>query len=750
MAAKRTTGRGGRKASSRSVKGGGRSSKTRRTGASARKGGGRIPKGTGARALDGLFRPRSVAVIGASRRRQSIGHEVVANLLGNGFEGPVYPVNPKAEVVHSMHCYRSLASIPGPVDLAVVVVPAAGVLKVARECARKKVRGMVVVSAGFREIGPNGAALEAELRRLVKRAGIRLVGPNCMGILNTEDGVRLNASFAATTPTPGPVAFVSQSGALGEAILSDAKEVGIGIRMFASVGNSADVGADQLCEYWAEDEGVSLILLYLESFGDPARFKAVAERLRGRKPIIAVKSGRTAAGARAAGSHTGSVAGEDRAVDTFLMQCGVLRAESLREMFSFAEALLHQPRPKGARVGVVTNAGGPGILATDALEGRGLKLAELAPSTRKALSRLLPPEASVQNPVDLIASADEHRYRKAVRTVVRDRNVDILIVLFVSPIMIDAHAVALAIIEETRDSGKPVVTCVMGRKGGDEAVRTLKEAGIPVYRFPEEAAQTVAGMIRYAELAEEPAGRPKRFEVDRRKAARILAKAGSRGGGWLESEEVRRLLGIYGIPFVPTRIAGSPAEALAAAHDLGYPVVVKAAAKDLVHKSDCGGVRIDLHGGDEVFEAALSLERALAGRVVDLRFEVQRMAPGHRELLLGFTRDSKFGPLLAVGLGGVHVEVLRDIAIRVGPLSDADPAAMLDDLRGAPLLGPYRGEAPIDRALVEECLLRLNQLAFDFPEIAELDLNPFMAAPRGVPSYAVDGRIRVEEPGVLG
>ncbi len=697
----------------------------------------------GAPGLDGLFRPRSVAVVGASRDRHSIGREVVENLVAGGFEGPVYPVNPRAAVVHSMHCYRSLAAIPGPVDLVVAVVKAALVPKVAADCARKGVKGLVVVSAGFREIGPAGAALEDEVVGICRRAGIRLVGPNCMGILNTEPEVRLNASFAATTPMPGGVAFVSQSGALGEAILADARQAGLGIRMFASVGNSADVGADALCEYWADDPGVKLILLYLESFGDPVRFKAVTERLRGRKPVIAVKSGRTKAGARAAGSHTGSVAGEDRVVDTFLRQCGVLRAASLRQMFSYAGALLHQPRPSGRRIAVVTNAGGPGILATDALEGCGLELADLRPATRRELARVLPPEASVQNPVDLIASADAERYRRALRIVGRDPNADALIVLFVSPIMIDAHAVARAIVEETGRAGKPVVTCVMGRKGQREAVATLKEAGIPVFRFPEEAASTMAGLVRYWEAAAEPAGRRRRFRGDREAVRRILRRVCGQGGGWLEPAKVRAVLAAYRIPFVPTKTARDPAGAMAAAHELGYPVVLKAAAPGLVHKSDLGAVALGLDGGDAVFEAAEAMRRRLGGRT-GLSFEVQKVAPGHRELLLGMTRDPKFGPVLAVGLGGVNVEVLHDVSLRVGPLAERDPARMLAELRGAALLGAYRGEPEIDRELVEVCLHRLDRLAADHPEIAEIDLNPFIAAPKGVGSYAVDARIRVE------
>ena len=454
-----------------------------RAGAGSKKGGqGVVPSGPGS--LDGVFRPGSIAVIGASRRPQGIGHEVVRNLVFGGFTGPVYPVNPKADVVLSMKCYPSLAAIPGPVDLAVLVIPAEHVLKAVRACAKKGVRGLVIITAGFREIGGEGIERERAIVSLARRHGMRIIGPNCMGIVNTEEGVSLNASFAAERPIPGGIAFVSQSGALGEAILAEARRAELGLRMFASVGNRADIGAHDLLEYWEHDDGVRLILLYLESFGDPTRFKVVAERLRGKKTIVAVKAGRSAAGARAAGSHTGSVTGEDRVADTFMAQCGVLRAADLRQMFAYAEGLLHQPVPAGDRVAVVTNAGGPGILATDAIDGLGLELATFSARTRSRLERSLPAEASLANPVDMIASADAERYRKVLQAVVADPGVDALIVLFVSPIMIDASAVAAAIVETTRERGKPVTCCLMGRIGTEGSATTIEGCGNPALRLP--------------------------------------------------------------------------------------------------------------------------------------------------------------------------------------------------------------------------------------------------------------------------
>lgn len=707
-----------------------------------------MPRSRNSKTLDGLFRPRSVAVVGASRREASIGNEVVANLVGHGFTGPVYPVNPKAGVVRSMPCYKRIEDIPGSVDLAILVVPAAQVLAAARSCASKGVRGLVVISAGFREIGGAGIERERALVEIARKAKMRIIGPNCMGIVNTEPAFRLNASFAAAEPLAGSVAFVSQSGALGEAIISDARAAGLGIRMFASVGNRADVGAHDLLEYWEHDDGVEIILLYLESFGDPARFQAVAERLRGKKPILAVKSGRSAAGARAAGSHTGSVVSPDEVIDTFLEQCGVQRVRSMRELFTLASALLHQPKPEGAGVAVVTNAGGPGILATDALATLGLEPVLFENKTTARLRRVLPAEASAANPVDLIASADAKRYRSALLAVGADRNVDALLVLFVSPIMIDAAAVAHAILDASARSGKPLVVCLMGRQGDDEARAAFVEAGVPVFRFPEEAARTIAGIVQNRALSARTRGEVPKLRVRKAQAGAILADLRLEEGsdGWIDARSARAILRAYGLPIIRTETAKPGEDVLNVADSIGYPVCVKAAAPTLLHKSEHGAVRPGLEDAGEVHEAVQDLRRRLGRRHKELSFEVQPMAGGHRELLLGFARDPRFGPLITIGLGGVMVEVLRDVTIRIGPLRDTDPGIMLDSLRGAALLGAFRGDAPVDRDCVVDALLRVDRLASDFPEILELDCNPMMVGDVHTPSWIVDVRMRVAVP----
>jgi acetyl coenzyme A synthetase (ADP forming)-like protein len=694
------------------------------------------------RSLDAIFRPRSVAVIGASRRAGSIGRQVVSNLVGGGFQGPVYPVNPKADVVMSIRTFPSVRAIPGPVDLAVLVVPPDVALVVAEECGRKGVKGLVVITAGFREVGGEGEVREAKLQAIARRHGMRVIGPNCMGVINTEPEFACNASFSASRPLPGSVAMVSQSGALGEAILADAAQAGLGVAMFASVGNRADVTAADLLAYWEDDPQVRIVLLYLESVGEPQELLQVARRVARKKPIIAVKSGRSDAGAAAASSHTGSIAGADVAADTLLAQCGVLRVDSFRDMFLLAQALLQQGPPKGPRMAVVTNAGGPGILATDAIVGLGLQMARLGRATESALRKVVPAEASVHNPVDLIASADAERYRRALRVVVRDGEVDGLVVLFVSPIMIDAAAVAQAVIDETKGSGKPVLACIMGRQRGDEALRILEQAGIPVFRYPEDAATTLRMMYRRTQwLLRAPVKLPN-LRTDRAAAARVLERA--RAQPWLSGADAEAVLSAYGIPFAVGRRVRSPGDAVAAAHELGLPVVVKAEATGLLHKSEHKAVRTGLTTGDDVFAAAEEMLARLRPHFADVSLHVQEHAPGHREVLLGMTRDPRYGPLYAAGLGGVQVEVLRDVAVRVGPLDGRDPDDMFAGLKGAPLLRPFRGAPAADVPAAANALLRLQRLVEDFPSIQEVEVNPFMLSARGRRSVAVDARLRLE------
>ncbi len=691
--------------------------------------------------LDALFRPRSVAVVGASRRPQTIGREILRNLVDFEFTGPVYPVNPTAPVVHSMRCYRSLAEIPGPVDLAVVVVPKEQVGDVVDQCGRKGVRGIVTITAGFKEVGGEGVERERVLKKKLRRWGMRMVGPNCMGIINTEPDVRLNATFAATVPERGNIGFISQSGALGEAILADAVDRGLGVAMFVSMGNKADISGNDLIEYWEHNPDVHAILMDLEAFGNPRRFTHLARRVTRRKPIIAVKPGRTAAGARAASSHTGAIVGLDIATESLLEQCGVLRVGSLADMFVLAAAVANQPRPAGDRIAIVTNAGGPGILCTDASIGQGLRLAELTPRTVRALRRVLPAEASVANPVDMIASADASRYRAVLDLVRRDPGVDGIIAIFVSPIMIDAYEVARAI-AEAADGEKPVLSVFMGKRRSEEGLAELRARRVPTYRFPEEAASAMAAMARYRVLRDRPQGKEVRFEVDEARARRAVARARRAKRVDLRPAEVREVLEAYGFPLVPTRVAATPAEAIAAAAELGYPVVVKAYSDLISHKTDVGGVKVDLRNGDEVAAAFRDVTGRLRRRDPAVRVQIQPMVRGGREVILGTKRDDQFGALMMFGLGGIFVEVMGDVSVRVHPLTDVEARAMIERVRGYPMLAGARGERGVHLPTIEQCLLRLSQMVGDLgDDLAEMDLNPLIVTDRADRSFVVDARI---------
>ncbi len=705
----------------------------------------------GARSLDAVFRPRSIAVVGASRDRTSIGREILHNLIEYEFEGPLFAVNPRAATVHSLKCYPDVLAIPDPVDLAVIVVPAPIVREVVEQCGRKGVKGLVVITAGFRETGAEGARREAEVMERVRSFGMRLVGPNCMGVINTAPGVRMNATFAKAMPMAGlptqGIGFISQSGALGEAILANARDMNLALSMFASAGNKADVSGNDLLEYWEDDDSVSLILMYLESFGNPARFTRIARRVTRRKPVLAVKAGRSVTGARAAATHTGSMSGPDVAAESLLAQCGVIRARTIEEMFVFARTFLRQPIPAGPRVAIVTNSGGPGILAADACENLGLSLPPLGRATLDALRRVIPPEGSPANPVDLIASAGPERYEPAVRLALADPDVDALLVIFVSPIMIDAHAVARAIVAGVaswQGAAKPVVTCFMGKIGWEEGIRELEGHGIPVYSFPELAVEGLAAAVRYGGLRSRPEGLPVHFTTRREKAADLLRQAADEGKETLSYAAGSDLLEAYGIPMAPSRVVASPAEAIAFGLEVGYPIVLKGTSPRIIHKTELKAVRLDLRDGDAAGSAWTHLRAVLDAADPEATILAQKMITGGREVILGAFRDPQFGGVAMFGLGGVYVEVLRDVAYRVLPITDREASEMVRSIRGYPLLAGVRGESAVDLDMLEQTLLRLSQMVMEQESIASLDINPFIVSPPGAISLAVDVRVSVK------
>jgi acetyl coenzyme A synthetase (ADP forming)-like protein len=698
-------------------------------------------------AMDAFFAPGSVAVIGASRRRGTVAGELFHNLLAAGFNGPVYPVNPKASVVQSVLAYRSVLDVPGPVDLAVLVVPAPCVVQAARECATKGVRAIVVISAGFAETGPEGAQRQRELLAVCRAAGMRLIGPNCLGILNTDPQVGLDATFGPIVPLPGRVGFLSQSGALGLAIIDYANALGLGLSSFVSVGNKADISANDLLSYWEQDEQTDMVLLYLESFGNPRKFARIARRVARTKPVLAVKSGRSAAGARATSSHTGALlAASDITVDALFHQAGVIRTDTLAELFDVASLFANQPIPAGRRVGIVTNAGGPGIMCADACEAGGLQIVELSPQLQASLAEGLPAEAAVANPVDMLASAPPEHYRRTVELVATSGEVDAVIVIFIPPLRTDPAEVARAVREAAATAGPvPVLSVVMS--ASDLPVEP-EEAGprLPRYRFPEDAARALVRAVEYGRWRQRPEGHvPELTEAHPDEAAALLAAALADGPGprWLAPDEVARLLACYGLPMAEWRLTGSPEEAARAAAELGGPVALKGVAPRLVHKTEAHAVRLGLTGPEQVQTAATEMAEAVAaeGYPVD-GFLVQRMVGGGVELLVGVVHDPSFGPVIACGAGGTAVELLKDVAVRITPLTDLDAAEMVRSLATFPLLDGYRGAAKADVAALEDLLLRVSALVEAHPEIAELDCNPVKVLPDG--AVVVDARIRVE------
>ncbi|MCC7031877.1 MAG: acetate--CoA ligase family protein [Acidobacteria bacterium] len=692
--------------------------------------------------LDALFRPRAVAVIGASRDRRSVGGSILHNLLTFEFQGQVFPVNPKASVVHSLKCYASVEDIPDPVDLAVIAVPKPHVLGVLESCGRKGVGAVVIITAGFKEVGEAGLALEQEAVRIVKRYGMRLVGPNCMGVINMDPAVRLQASFSANEPLPGNVAFSSQSGALGEAILALLRERGLGLSMFVSLGNKADVSGNDLLEYWEQDSNTRVVLMYLESFGNPQRFLEICQRVSKSKPIIAVKSGRTAAGARAAASHTGSLAGADNAVESLLTQAGVIRAASIEELFTYASAFASQPMPAGTRVAIITNSGGPAILATDACIELGLQIPTLSNDTQARIRTAVAPEASVANPVDMIATAAGPQYEAAMRAAADDPNVDAIIAIFTSLEMIDGPAVAQGIIRGAEGCGKPVLVCFMGSVRSREAIDLMRDAGLAVYTFPEDAARAMAAMVRHGRWLQRPAGVRRTFEdMDRDGIERIVRSVRDEARTQLTLAEAQGLLACAGIPVLPWREASSREEALVAANTLGYPVVAKVSSAAIIHKSEVGGVRVGLASAEEVGRAFDEILGSARRRDARARVVVQRQAAQGSEVILGATRDAKFGPLLMFGLGGIFVEIMKDVVFRVHPLSDADARDMIHAVKGFPMLDGARGRPKADLAALEAIILRIDRLMAICPDIGELDINPLFAAPAGAATAAADARI---------
>lgn len=699
------------------------------------------------RDLEPLFAPRAVAVVGASARKDSVGQSVFRNLLSSGYTGVVYPINPKHRSILGVRSYANVLEVDDDLDLVVIAVPASAIPQVLDECAQKGVRSAIVLSAGFKETGAEGAVFEEEMRKRAEKAGIALLGPNCLGLINTDPAVSMNATFARVMAAPGHVAFLSQSGALCTSILDYARAQHIGFSKFISFGNKADIDEIDLLRYLATDAQTSAILMYVEELSEGPRFIHLAREITGvlGKPILAIKTGRTQQGASAASSHTGSLAGADAAYDAIMAQAGVLRVDTVQELFDYAMAFGSQPMPRGDRVAIITNAGGPGIMATDACVYQGLNLAEFSEETTAKLKAALPAAASSRNPVDLVGDARSDRYRAALEVVLKDRGVDGVIAILTPQNMTDIDGVAEVLSELAQQSSKPLFASFMGGVDIASGVQILRRNNVPHYPFPEGAARVFAAMWRYQRWLDRPRTEERIFEVDRKKVNEVFAKAAAEGRTQLPESEAVAVLQAYGFPTLRAETARASADVEGICARLGFPLVMKIASPDILHKTDVGGVVLgikDAAAAEKAFNDMMTSVKAQRPEANIWGVHIQQMAAAGREVILGATRDARFGPMLMFGLGGIYTEALGDVTFRLAPLRALSARRMVEQIRGRKILTGTRGQGPVDFEVLQECLERLSQLVIEFPAIKEIDINPLIAYEEG--AVAADARIILE------
>ena len=702
-----------------------------------------------------IMSPKSIAVVGASNRPGSLGLAIFKNLLQGGYEGILYPVHPKARSIHGVKAYQGIADIPENVDMAVIIVPAERAYGVIEEAAECKVKGCVVITAGFKEVGGAGVELERRIQGLARETGLRLVGPNCLGVINTKPDVSMNASFGRAMPKAGNIAFISQSGAVCAAVLDYAAGRNMGFSKFVSVGNKADVNEIDFLRYLKDDPDTDVIIMYLEDISDGREFMDIARAItfEAGKPILAVKSGRSAEGARAAASHTGSLAGSDASYDALFLQCGVQRVEGINELFHYAQAFSQQPLPRGNRIAIVTNSGGPAIMTTDAAIRHGLKLAALTAQTKKKLKSNLPPTASIQNPVDVIGDADPSRYEAALRDTIDDEGVDGAIVILAPAAITGIRETAEIVPRVAQDTDKPILCSFMGLVDVTAGVDYLQEHGIPNYVFPEAAARAMAAMVRFNENLK-PYRKKKRgflrFEQERDKVAGIIrAKLDGQERCYMPEKEASELLQCYGFPLLKSRLIKEPSEIEAVLKEIGLPVAMKIDSPDIIHKSDAGGVRLKIGSTDQARKAFDDIVKAAKAYKASARINgilVERMAQGGVEVILGATRDPKFGPVCMFGLGGIFVEALKDVTFRLAPMWESSAENMIHSIKAYKVLRGIRGNPPSDIEAVKCCILKLSQLVSHHPEIAELDINPLIIYPKGKGCVVADSRILLSKP----
>lgn len=695
-----------------------------------------------------IFSPKSIAVVGASTRPGTVGNDMLRNLIFSGFQGPVYPVNPKSKSVLGIRAYTSVSDIPDPIDLAVIIVPAGAVFGVIDECMEKGVKGVVVISAGFKEVGGDGTQMELDLAKKVRDAGIPLIGPNCLGVINTASDIHMNATFARKMPKSGKLAFISQSGALCTSVLDYAEERNMGFSKFISFGNKADINEIDLLNYLATDDETSVIAMYLEDISDGRAFIETAQRIfwETGKPMLCIKSGRSPEGAKAVSSHTGSLAGSDSLYDALLIQAGVQRVDSIGELFDYAAVYVSQPMPKGNKVAIVTNAGGPGIMATDAAVRHGLKLADISEETKSAMRSKLPAAAALSNPIDVIGDAKADRYASALRTVMEDPNVDMGVVILTPQSMTDIEETAMIVPKAIIGIDKPIVCAFMGVRDVAGGVEILRKNDIPNYPFPEDAVRALAAMSALSKMREDPRDAPAKFnDTNVEKASELIAEyLNNKDERYLTQAQCRAIFQCYNMPLLESRLVTSEDEAAKAVESIGKPVAMKVMSADVVHKYDAGGVMLNVCGGEGARCAYQTIYDNINSNVPSAKIDgilIEEMARKGVETILGANRDERFGPLMMFGLGGTFVEVLKDVSFRLAPMRRVSAKKMITQIRSFKILTGVRGNPPSDIASVEDTLLRLNEMVVNHPEIAELDINPLIVHEQGTGSSVADSRI---------
>ena len=696
--------------------------------------------------LDKIMKPKSIAVIGASTKPKTIGSEIMQRLRDYKFNGNIYPVNPKGGIIEGFQAYTSINEVPEEVDLAVIVVNAKFVLDTIDQCHNKGIKGLCIITAGFKETGKEGAELEKQLLQKVRDYGMRCVGPNCLGVLNTNDNVKMDATFAESLPVKGDIGFVSQSGALGGGILNILKDLNLGFAQFVSIGNQADINAETMLEYWENDDDVKQILLYMESIQNPQNFRKLASRITKKKPILALKAGRSAAGASAASSHTGSLAGADKAAAALLKQSGVIREFSLKNLFANAKAFSNCPIPKGNRVAIITNSGGPGIMATDAVCESGMQMAKITDETKEKLRSFLPSAASVKNPIDMIASAPIEHYKQTLETVLQDENVDMIAVIYLPFLGLKDIDVAQALMEiKAKNPQKPIIGVFMTTSDFFVKISNM-EVNMPFYMYAEEAAEAMTRLDQQRQWMEKPQGSIPTYNVDKAKVETIIKNSLKEGRAQLTTLESIDVLEAYGIRACKYGLATNEEEVAKLGNEIGYPVVMKMTSKTTSHKTDVGGVVVNIKDETQLRNEYKALLQRLEAKGLLDGLEgviIQEMVKGSREMVCGIATDPQYGPMMMFGLGGVFVEVMKDVTFRIAPLTDNDAMDMIKSVKAYKLLEGARGTTPAQIGQIQETLLRLSQLVNDFKFIDELDINPLLISEKTGEGIAVDGRIKV-------